>query len=58
MSHWVIEHHPDAKPVRWQCAMCEAPAGTPHRNGCKCTLMEGVEIEDTLDAEFVGGDDL
>lgn len=43
---WILEYEPDEPPARWQCVMCEAPAGTPHEDGCKCTLVEGVPIDD------------
>lgn len=46
MGKWVIQYDPDARPVRWQCARCESPIGQPHKDGCKCTLVEGVEIEE------------
>lgn len=50
---WILEIDNEAPPVRWQCARCEAPAGKPHAEGCNCTLVEGVEIEDVLDAAIV-----
>ena len=28
------------------CAICEAPYGEPHKEGCRCTLYEMVPIDD------------
>lgn len=54
MGKWIIAIEPNAPPVRWQCVLCETPAGEPHKN-CSCTLVEGVEIEDdVLSASTVG----
>lgn len=53
MGRWIVTEEPDEPPVRWQCVMCEAPLGTAHKEGCKCTLVEDVEVND-LDAEFIG----
>lgn len=46
MGKWIVQCDPDEPPVRWQCVMCEAPLGQPHKEGCKCTLVEGVPMGD------------
>jgi hypothetical protein len=43
---WILVYEPDEPPVCWQCVICEAPVGQPHKEGCHCTLVEGVPIED------------
>lgn len=53
MGQWVLVHEPDEPPVRWQCVLCEAPLGEPHKEGYKCTLVEGVPI-DELDEMSTG----
>jgi hypothetical protein len=46
MSHWIVVHEPDEPLVRWQFVICEAPVGQPHAEGCNCTLVESVPIDE------------
>jgi len=47
--NWVLVYEPDEPPVRWQCVMCGTLVGKPHAEGCRCTLVEGVPIDEDDD---------